>query len=218
MPSKPKPRGGCLRAAIFLILLLIAAFILGERQLGQIMLDTAYAQAYSMAVETINQAVHDVLETGVRYDDLVKTELDKDGRVALLRANTIRMNELATSTALLAEDELRRAENQKIEIPLASALGVRILSGFGPKIAVSIVPIGAVSTRFDTEFESAGINQTRHKVFLTLRTTVRLVIPQGSQLVEVLSTVPIAESIIVGVVPDSYVDVSDQEDMLNLIP
>lgn len=53
---------------------------------------------------------------------------------------------------------------------------------------------------------------------MTLRSTVSLIVPTGSQLVEVKSTVPIAESIIVGEVPDSFVDVSDQEDMLNLIP
>ena len=83
---------------------------------------------------------------------------------------------------------------------------------------MQILPIGAVQTNFDTEFVSAGINQTRHKIFLSLRTTVSLIIPTGSQLVEVNSTVPIAESIIVGEVPDSFVDVSDMEDMLNLVP
>ena len=92
------------------------------------------------------------------------------------------------------------------------------LSGFGPRLEVQILPVGAVHTSFDTEFETAGINQTRHKIFLNLRATVSLIVPTGSQLVEVTSTVPIAESIIVGEVPESFVDVNNEEDMLNLIP
>ncbi len=218
MSANGKSRGGCFRILLLAALIAAAGLALGEQRLSRIMLDTAYAQAYSLAVDTINTAVNEVFQDGVRYDELIKTKLSSDGHVSLLRADTMRMNELATRTALLAEAELNKSENQIIEIPLAAALGIRIFSGLGPKLPVNIVPIGAVSTRFDTEFESAGINQTRHKVFLTLRTTVRLVIPQGSSLVEVVSTVPIAESIIVGAVPDSFVDVSDQEDMLNLIP
>ena len=143
---------------------------------------------------------------------------DAQGRVSMLRANTMRMNELAARTALLAEEELNSAENQFVEIPLGAALGVRFLSGFGPRLEVQILPVGAVHTSFDTEFETAGINQTRHKIFLNLRATVSLIVPTGSQLVEVTSTVPIAESIIVGEVPDSFVDVNNEEDMLDLIP
>ena len=69
-----------------------------------------------------------------------------------------------------------------------------------------------------TEFESAGINQTRHKVVLTLRGDVRMIIPTGAATVEAVTEVAVAECIIVGEVPTSYVDVNNQDDMLNLIP
>ena len=122
------------------------------------------------------------------------------------------------SSALMAEDELNSDENQFVEVPLGAALGVKSFSGFGPRMSMQIVPVGAVHASFDTDFESAGINQTRHRIFLTLRATVSLIIPTGSQLVEVETTMPIAESIIVGGVPDSFVDVNDQKDILDLAP
>lgn len=175
--------------------------------------------AYSMAVETINRAVKQAMGQGVTYEELIDAQMDAQGRVSMLRANTMRMNELASQTALLAEWELGSAENQVVEIPLGPLRwGVSFLSGFGPRLEVQILPVGAVHTSFDTEFETAGINQTRHKTFLNLRATVSLIVPTGSQLVEVTSTVPIAESIIVGEVPESFVDVNNEEDMLNLIP
>ena len=215
MRAKKRKWGRLILLGLLLICILL---LLLEQNLSQTMLDMAYAQAYSMAVETLNRAVKDVTENGVSYDELVDLYVDGDGRVSMLRANTIRMNELAAKTALMAETELNSFKNQFIEIPAAAALGIRFLSGFGPRIAVQIVPVGAVHTSFDTELETAGINQTRHQIFLTLRATVSLIIPTGSQLVDVKSTVPIAESIIVGDVPQSFVDVNNQDDMLEFIP
>ncbi|MDD5898314.1 MAG: sporulation protein YunB, partial [Clostridia bacterium] len=206
------------RAAALFALLLLAALIALEQNLSQTMLDMAFAEAYSMAVETLNKAVKVVTENGVEYGDLMYASLDDQGRVTMLRADTMRMNELAAQTALRAEEELNSAENQFVRIPLGAALGIKSLSGFGPKMSMQILPVGAVHASFDTEFESAGINQTRHRIFLTLRATVSLIIPTGSQVVEVQSTMPIAESIIVGEVPDSFVDVNDQKDILDLIP
>lgn len=206
------------RAAALFVLLLLAALIALEQNLSQTMLDMAFAEAYSMAVETLNKAVKVVTENGVEYGDLMDASLDDQGRVTMLRADTMRMNELAAQTALRAAEELNRAENQFVRIPLGAALGIKSLSGFGPKMSMQILPVGAVHASFDTEFESAGINQTRHRIFLTLRATVSLIIPTGSQVVEVQSTMPIAESIIVGEVPDSFVDVNDQKDILDLIP
>lgn len=218
MPAKERKKKGCLRIALLVALLLAALGIAAEKNLSQTLLDMSYARAYSIAVETVNGAVKKAVGEGVKYEELIHVTLDGEGRVSMLSADTVRMNRLATQTALIAEADLNSIENQYIHVPLGSALGVRFLAGIGPRIQVKIIPIGAVNAGFGTEFESAGINQTRHKIFLTLRTSVSLIIPTGSQKVEVTSTVLIAENIIVGQVPQSFVDVSDQEDMLNLIP
>lgn len=211
-------RRGWGRIAVLIALLLVSGLIAMEQNLSQTMLDMAFARAYSMAVETLNRAVDKVMESGVTYEELMDTQLDGQGKVSMLRANTIRMNALAAETALVAEEELNSFDNQFVEIPLGAALGIRFLSGFGPRLSVQILPVGAVNASFDSEFETAGINQTRHRIFLTLRATVSLIVPTGSQAVEVGSTVPVAENIIVGEVPQSFVDVSDQNDMLDLIP
>jgi len=211
-------RRGWGRIAVLIVLLLVSGLIAMEQNLSQTMLDMAFARAYSMAVETLNRAVDKVMESGVTYEELMDTQLDGQGKVSMLRANTIRMNALAAETALVAEGELNSFDNQFVEIPLGAALGIRFLSGFGPRLSVQILPVGAVNASFDSEFETAGINQTRHRIFLTLRATVSLIVPTGSQAVEVGSTVPVAENIIVGEVPQSFVDVSDQNDMLDLIP
>ena len=170
------------------VLLLALILLLLERNLESVILDMASARAEAMAVEYIHEAVRDVMEEAVTYEDMMTVQTDAHGRVTMLQANAVRMNELATVTALEAQSKLESAESQSIAIPLGAALGVPFLS---------------------------GINQTRHKIYLSLRTTVRLVIPSGARQVSLGSQVLIAESIIVGEVPQSYVQVPEMSDALN---
>ena len=217
--AAPNPRDGRLRRAVRRIMLSLLVlgliFLLLERNLEAVILDMASARAEAMAVEYIHEAVRDVMEDTVTYEDMMNVQTDGQGRVTMLQANAVRMNELATVTALEAQSKLESAESQSIAIPLGAALGVPFLSAMGPRVQVRIVPVSAVSAAFSTAFESAGINQTRHKLYLSLRTTVRLVIPSGARQVSLSSQVLIAESIIVGDVPQSYVQVPEMSDALN---
>ena len=217
-PRKMRLSRKLLRWAVIVVLLLIAAFLILENNLSQVILDMAYADAYSLAVKVINSAVADVMHSGITYEDLITVHMNDKGQVTMLQANTVRMNDIATRTALQAQEKLQDAKNQEVHIPLGAAFGINFLAGSGPSIPVKILPVGAVSTQFITEFESAGINQTRHKILLSAKTTVRLVIPTGSKQVDLVSSISIAESIIVGEVPDSFVDVNDKADLLNLVP
>lgn len=221
MPALKEKRGKrqhWLRGVILAVLLLALVGVLLEKNLSQAVLDMAYAQANSAAVETINRAVSEVMKDDVSYGDLMEMRCDAMGKVTMLSAKTLRMNELSTQTALTAQQMLEASKNESVLVPLGSIFGMPLLAGAGPRIQVRVIPVGSVAAQFVTEFESAGINQTRHKISLVLSTTVRLIAPNGSQRVDVSSKVLVAETIIVGQVPQSYVDVADQEDMLNLIP
>ncbi len=203
------------RRGILCVLAVSLILLLLEKNLESVILDMASARAEAMAVEYIHEAVRDVMEDTVTYEDMMTVQTDAQGRVTMLQANAVRMNELATVTALEAQSKLESAESQSIAIPLGAALGIPFLSATGPRVRVHIVPVSAVSAAFSTEFESAGINQTRHKIYLSLRTTVRLVIPSGARQVSLSSQVLIAESIIVGGVAQSCVQVAEVGDARN---
>ena len=203
----------------FLLAVLIPAglFFWMDANLRPVILTMAEAQARVMAVQAMNDAVFDVMRSGGLYDDLMTVVLDDNGRVSVMRADTAKMNELATTSALRVQQNLSEIAEAGISIPLGAALGSQLFAGSGPRITVRIVPVGAVSTEFKSEFSAAGINQTRHRIFLRIDTTVQMVIPTGTQTAHVSAHVPVAESIIVGEVPDSFVDVANEEDMLNLL-
>lgn len=213
-----KRRKNRLPLRLFLAVLLpLALFFWADANLRPVILTMAEAQARVMAVQAMNDAVFDVMRSDGLYDDLMTVVLDEKGRVAVMRADTARMNELATTSALRVQQNLSKIAEAGISIPLGAALGVQLFAGSGPRITVKIVPVGAVSTDFKSEFSAAGINQTRHRIFLRIDTTVQMVIPTGTQTAQVSAHVPVAESIIVGEVPDSFVDVANEEDMLNLL-
>lgn len=220
MPAtcEKKRRGTMLRGLLLAALIFIALVLYLEQNLTQVTLSLAQANARTLAVTVLNDAVEQVVRSGVSYDELIHVTQGADGQVSLLQADTTAMNRLAADAIALAQAQLESTDNQFVQVPLGSALGLTLLAGSGPKIYVQILPVGAISSRFDTEFQSAGINQTRHRIFLTLTAAVRLVIPTGAKTIEASTQVAVAESIIVGQVPDSFVDVADNEDMLNLIP
>ncbi|MDY2872812.1 MAG: sporulation protein YunB, partial [Eubacteriales bacterium] len=201
------------RLSFFLIPLAVLAglFILFTRNLSPILISMAEARARQLAVEAMNRAIAEVMDSSVTYTDLMRVSHDSSGRVSMLEANATLMNEIASAAALTAQSKLDTLADEGVGLPLFAALGIDLFSGAGPIIRVSITPVGAVSTRFVTSFESAGINQTRHEISLEASVVMRIVIPAGADSVSVSTYVPIAESIIVGSVPESYVSVPDGE-------
>lgn len=218
MTACPGKKPALLRRLTLCALLLCLVLMLLERNLTRVVLTLASAKAEVLAVQALNQAAEALIADGISYDSLVHVTLGEDGSVRLLQANTTGMNSLASRASLTAQAKLEALQDQTVSVPLGSALGVTLLAGTGPRIRVHMLPVGAVVTAYETEFTSAGINQTRHRVLLTMRAQVQLVLPTGASGVEAVTQVAVAESIIVGQVPDSFVNVGDDTDLLNLVP
>ncbi|MBE3101511.1 MAG: sporulation protein YunB [Firmicutes bacterium] len=201
-----------------ILILCILFFMIIDRGIKPTIIAMSEAKVEYIAILAMNNAVSKILGTNVKYTDLTDVLTDKDGKISMIQYNTILINTLARDTSTLAQNEIRTLGEQGITIPLGSITRSKILSGMGPNIKVRMIPVGSVSTDFSDEFNQAGINQTRHRIFLTLRTQVRIVVPLGSNIIDVSTRVPITETIIVGDVPQTYVNVQNEDQMLNLIP
>lgn len=213
---KVKKRRYLRRAALMLIAVFFL-FIMADRNFKPMVFALAEARSASMASQVLSQALAEALGDGVGYDDLMNVRMDQKGQVALLSANTIRMNQLANRAGQAALRRLEVMSSERVSVPLGSALGLTILAGTGPGIPVSIVPVGSISTDFATEFEACGVNQTRHKVYLQVEASIRIVIPTGAKTTRVSANMLVAESIIVGAVPEGFVGYNIGEEELNLI-
>ena len=216
--SRRVRRRRLLRRALLLLLLLLALFLLIDRNFRPLVFSLAEARSAAMASQVLSGALAEATQDGVTYEDLMNVKMDQNGHVALLSANTMAMNRLATRAGDAALRRLNNMSSERVTVPLGAVLGTTLFSGSGPGVPVSIVPIGSIFTDFATEFEACGINQTRHKVYLQVTANIRIVIPTGAKTTQVSANMLVAESIIVGRVPEGFVGYDLTEEELNMVP
>ena len=202
---------------IFLASTLIGSFIYVDNKLRPTITVIAETKAEELANKSINKAVASVIDNSVKYEDLINVKTGENGKITMMQANSIAMNEIASQVALEIQSEMKKIKTTSTYIPIGTALGSPILAKYGPKIKVSIEPIGNVYVDFGTDFKSSGINQTRHRIYLKAKTQVKVVVPITTSTKEVKTQIPICETVIVGDVPQSYVNVPEK-DIVNVIP
>lgn len=200
-------------AVVFIIYLYVDA------QIRPIVFRLAEAHTRQIAAQAMNQAILECLDDAVTYDRLVHVVYDTEGRITMLQANVVMMNRLAANAAQKAQDALAGIDAQGVSIPLGNVIGAQILSGIGPMIHVSVMPVGTVQSEFTSSLQSAGINQTRHLIQLRLKSVIQIVLPSGGQSIEVTAEAPVAESVIVGQVPEYFAQFQNTDPgALNLVP
>lgn len=198
---------------ISLFLMITVGFMYVDKSLTPTIKVLAETKAEEIASRSINKAVGDIIKDKINYSDLVLTKSDVNGKISMVQSNTILMNQIASDVAIQIQNELKKAKTTTSYIPIGTALGSPILAKYGPQVKVSIEPIGTVNVNFSTKFEDAGINQTRHRIYLEVKAQVNVVIPLSTEPKEVKAQVPICETIIIGEVPQSYVDTSSLDNV-----
>ena len=210
-----------LLTVLFLLVLLIVLLSLSVALLSvnmrPAMTALAIARIRSVAARAMNDAILESMGDETNYARLIQVH-ESSERVYMLQANTHKMNILAADCAEAAQERIAQMGDQGISIPIGTITGISFLAGKGPSLKVTFSPAGSVQSEFNSEFVSSGINQTLYRVNLLLTASVRLVMPGVSETISVRAEAAIAESIIVGDVPEVYTNVASEEDMLNLIP
>ncbi|OAT79451.1 sporulation protein YunB [Desulfotomaculum copahuensis] len=187
---------------------LFGAFLWVDHTLRPTIFKIAEVRAVQMATGAINRAVQQkIAAQNLQYQDFIHVRQDDQGHIVLMQANTVKLNEFSTEITLAVQSALQKLASDSFSIPLGQITGTQLLANLGPRVRVTIVPMGTVRVKVDDRFEQAGINQTRHTIYLDFNTEVRVVIPAQSTAVQVATQVPLVESIIVGQVPGTFVNI-----------
>ncbi|BAF59202.1 MAG: sporulation protein YunB [Pelotomaculum sp.] len=186
----------------------LGAMILIDITLRRTFFSIAEVKAVQLATEAVQKTLQEEISNqNLQYQDFISIHKDNQGRVAMMQANTVKVNRVAASTTLALQKTLEELRWQTFSIPLGQVLGIPMLATYGPKLSYHVMPVGTVRVNIVDKFESAGINQTRHTIYLSFDTSVRIVVPSKSGDAVVATQVPLAESIIVGIVPNTFVNV-----------
>ena len=200
-----------------LIVLTVGIYLWIDYKIKPTMNAIAEVRVRYYAVPIMNQAIKEVVSNEENLGGIVTVKTDAEGNIQMIETDSVAMNRLSTRVSERAQTLMQGLTDIKIGIPLGSIISNGILSGKGPNINITMLPTGSVNTGFATEFENAGINQTRHRVYLTLTAYVMIVAPLSGSGITVETRVPITEMIIVGNVPDTYINIPTIDNALDLV-
>lgn len=202
---KRKRKAGYL-LIVFTIFFTVTFFAI-ESRIRPVLAAMAESRAKNIASEAVNDAIQKVLcEKNLKYENLVELTKNEAGTITSVTIDSVKINQLCAEIRGIITDTLNNLGEKTISISLGSLTGVDILSGRGPKLDIKITLSGSATTKIDNDFQTAGINQTRHQMILDVQTKIYVIMQSGNISSEISNSIVVAETVIVGEVPEIYSD------------
>ncbi len=206
--KRRKLRGVILIAFALVVMLIVLIGI--EIRVRPVIAAMAESRARNIATETVNDAIKKVLCTDdFAYEKLCDITRDELGNISSVTVDTICVNTLCASIRGEIVDSLSAVGEKKVSIPIGTLTGIDIFTGRGPKLNLAIALSGSATTNVINEFQTAGINQTRHQMIMNITTKIYIILQSGNISTEIENSIVVAETVIVGPVPEIYSDGSD---------
>lgn len=204
--SAPRQQGrGLLLAAVVGIGLALLVIWMVDAALRPAVTTLASVQAENKITGIVNDAVTATLaDQGVAYADLVTVERDESGKVDLLAVDSVKLNTLRTEILAQVLEQVEALDAQELGVPLGSLTGFSTASDWGPVLPVGVLTVAVPRAEFSNQFTAQGINQTLHQILLDVTVEVTLLIPGGRTETSVTAQVCVAETLLVGEVPQTY--------------
>ena len=206
--KRGKKRVGRRRKWLWLLLIPIVvgvvAFLCFQRNVTRVLFSISEATMRASTTIAVNDAVYYTLSDELRYEDLVTIERDEQGNIQAVAANALKINRIARDTASISQSNLKNLSLNGIPVPLGALTGIEAFAGLGPKIRFRIIPVSSVACTFSSTFESVGINHTKHSIYLNVIADISIVMPSKTQNFAVATQILVGEFVIVGAIPDTY--------------
>jgi sporulation protein YunB len=190
-----------------LVALSFAAVVIGtlEMRLRPMVAVVAKAQTQNVVTALLEHTVmEDLARRELGYSDLITLQRDEGGNIIALTTDTAAMNLLRAQLIEEILSAVNELDVSTIRIPAGSLLNFELLWARGPSMAVKSMRVGTISAEFESEFASAGVNQTIHRIWLEVSAPMTVLLPLGAVDVPVQTRLCLAETVIVGQVPDTY--------------
>ena len=194
-------------AMVFVVLMVfISLYFYYKNNIISKIYTVCYDYAYSYSTESVNNAVLTSLSLNASYSDIVKIEKNSSDDIVLMQIDSVKVNKINKEIASNSSLILKEKADKGIPIPLFLFSGIKLISGYGPKINYKAVNVVSVNCDFDSIFNSVGINQTLHSIYIVVKCNVNIGIPLKNNQVVFENRILVCESILVGKVPDIYLN------------
>ncbi|MBR6610182.1 MAG: sporulation protein YunB [Oscillospiraceae bacterium] len=191
---------------IFLFIFTVIFVFIDSRIRPQIITLARY-KVQSVVTQAANQAIIEQMEQSpLSYGDLITVERNENGEITLLSYNALEVNRLKSQITSTVISKVQMMDKANIYIPIGSISNLDMLNNKGPLLHFVITPAAFVETDIESEFETTGINQVNHRIFIVLKISASALIPNYSTDVEFKTRVCVAQTVIVGKVPENIFD------------
>ena len=187
------------------LLFLTALFCYVYFVVNPVVVEATRHSVYSLSTTAVSDAIYDVLqEENLTYKDLVEIKYNDKGNVEMISLQTVKLNKIARRFYQVAQEYLDHMGDAGLDVAVGTFTGLPFLNGIGPKVNLKLVSIGAMTSVFESEFRTAGINQTAHSLYIRLYASVSMLLPAYTAVVDSVTEMLVAENIIVGEIPSVY--------------
>lgn len=194
-----------IRLILIGLLAVMLLFLMLRSRYRDVIRELAETQVKNTTSDLTNDAIAKQIADGIiQYDRIVYFEKDLDGRITALKTNMSEVNRLKTDILNIINDEILALDTSDIGVPLGSFFLPELLSGKGPVIPVHILSIRNSDATFLSNFSQAGINQTLHQLTMLVSVDVAILVLGQTDSFTIASEVVVAETVIVGDVPNTY--------------
>jgi sporulation protein YunB len=187
-----------------LVLFSVLALMIAERRLAPVLRTWAETRAVSLATRAINVAVEEMMAVSLSSTTMAHLVRDGEGNLQAIQYDMGEVNRVSSQATHKILQTLNNMGEEVFPIPLGQLTGLDFLASWGPGIPVRMIPLGGLTTTPVASFESAGINQTWHRVLLDIQVVMRVAVPLVSEDILVSTQVPILEEVFIGTVPTWY--------------
>jgi len=195
----------CVLFLFWFFLVVVVLFFMFRSRYQDVIRELAQTQVKNTTSDLTNDAIAKQIADGIiQYDRIVYFEKDLDGQITALKTNMSEVNRLKTDILNIINDEILALDTSDIGVPLGSLFLPEFLSGKGPSIPVHILSIRNSDASFSSTFSQAGINQTLHQLTMQVSVDVAVLVLGKTSSFSVTSEVVVAETVIVGDVPDTF--------------
>jgi len=171
-----------------------------------LLLEMARNQTKVIAEQAVQRAVGKLFEN-ISYTEFIKLSRLEDGTISALESDMMRVNQLKAEASIVIQKEIGEIDETEIKVPLGSVTGSVLFAGMGPDLPVTLVPYGRTEVEFKSEFTESGINQTHLEISLMAKSHVGIIMPTGRTAAEIVTELPVVQTVIVGKIPDNYVNI-----------
>lgn len=207
-PKRRRRRGFFKKTLSWLLVLavLVGIWFYYRNRIVKTVVEYTTYEINSLTTASVNQAVLLSLNGNVSYDDLISVQKDGAGNITLVSSDAYKINTINREIAVSAQSLIKTACAKGVKIPFGALTGITLISGFGSEVNLDILTTESVICNFSSAFEAMGINQTRHSIYLEVVSDVKIIMPAASQNVRVTTDVLICEAVIVGKIPEVYLN------------